>query len=171
MFCTKRCSSRFCKFHRKTPALESPWTLFWKKLQASSLKPCNFIKKGSNSCFPVKFVKLLRAPDFKEHLRTTAWEFKSVRCTVFIKAMANITSRGNVSFNCHLLFHYSRFNSTIVRNLIPCSAVNNSYRKWEKPLLCYVVKRNLAFTLKYFANPPCSWSPSAQLFFVSQEPF
>ena len=25
LFCTKRCSSRFCKFHRKTPTLETPW--------------------------------------------------------------------------------------------------------------------------------------------------
>ena len=88
----------------------------------------------------MKFVKLLRAPDFKEHLRTTACEFKPVRCIVFIKAMANIASRGEVSFNCHLLFHYSRFNSTIIRNPFPCSTVNNNYRKLEKPLLCYVVK-------------------------------
>ena len=85
-----------------------------------------YLKKGSNSCFPVKFVKFLRAPDFKEHLRTTACEVKPVRCIVFIKAMANITSRGKVSFNYHLFFHYSRFNSTIVRNLFPCNSVNNS---------------------------------------------
>ena len=51
----------------------------------------------------MKFVKFLRAPDFKEHLRTTACEFKPVRCIVFIKAMANITSRGKVSFN-YLLY-------------------------------------------------------------------
>ena len=76
-----------------------------------------YLKKGSNSCFPVKFVKFLRAPDFKEHLRTTAYEFKPARCITFIKAMANITSRSKVSFNCHLLFHCSRFNSTIVRNI------------------------------------------------------
>ena len=110
-------------------------------------------------------MKFLRATDFKEHLRTTAGEVKPVRCIVFIEAMANITSRGKVSFSCHLLFHYSRFNSTIVRNLFPCNTVTNSHRKWEKPLLCYVVKRNLAPTLTYFANSPCSWSPSAQLFF------
>ena len=126
MFCTKRCSSRFCKFHRKTPALESPWSLFRKKLQASSPKASNFIKKRLQQLFPVKFVKFLRAPDFKEHLRTTVCEFKPVRCIVFIKAMANITSHSNVSFNCPLLSHYSRFNSTIVRNLFPCSTVNNS---------------------------------------------
>ena len=56
----------------------------------------------------MKFVKFLRAPDFKEHLRTTACEFKRLRCIVFLKAMANITSHGKVSFNYHLLFPYSR---------------------------------------------------------------
>ena len=100
-----------------------------KKIADLSLKASNFIKKGSNSCFPEKFVKFLRAPDFKEHLRTSACEVKPVRCIVFIEAMANITSHGKVSFSCHLLFHYSRFNSTIVRNLFPCNTVNNSYRK------------------------------------------
>ena len=69
----------------------------------------------------------------------------------------------------HLLFHYSRFSPAIVRNLFLCNNVNNSFRKWEKPLLCYVVKWNLVSTLTYFANPPCSWSPSAQIFFISQE--
>ena len=117
----------------------------------------------------MKFVKFLRALDFKEHLRTTACESKPLRCIVFIEAMANINSRSKVSFNYHLLFHYSRFSSTIVRNLFSCNSLNNSFRKWEKPLLCYVVKWNLASTLTYFANPPCSWSPSAQLFFLSQE--
>ena len=64
-------------------------------------------------------MKLLRAPHVKEHLRTTACESKPLRCIVFIKAVANITSRGKVSVNYHLLFHYSRFNSTIARNLFP----------------------------------------------------
>ena len=49
LFSMKRCSCRFCKFHRKTSVLESPWkspwSLFWKRLQTSSLKACNFIKK------------------------------------------------------------------------------------------------------------------------------
>ena len=83
-------------------------------------------KKDSNSCFPVKF---LRAPDFKEHLRTTDCESKPLRCIVFLKAMANITSHRKVSFNYHLLSHCSRFNSTIVRNLFPCNSANNSFRK------------------------------------------
>ena len=115
-----------------------------------------YLKKGSNSCFPVKFAKVFRAIGFKEHLRTTACESKPVPCIVFIKAMANITSRGKISFSYHLLFHYSWFSSAIVRNLIPCNSVNNGYRKWEKPLFCYAVKLNLASTLIYFANPPCS---------------
>ena len=143
LFCAKRCSCRFCKFHRKTPVLESPWrspqSLFRKKLHALSLKACNFIKKDSNSCFPVKFVKFLRAPDFKEHLRTTACESKLLRFIAFTKTMANITSHGKVSFNNHLLFHYSRFSSTIIRNLCPCNSANNSFRKWQKPLLCSFV--------------------------------
>ena len=78
-----------------------------KKIAASRLKACNFIKK--KVVFPVKFVKFLRAPDLKEHLRTTACESKPVRCIFFIKAMANTTFRGKVSFNYHLLFHYSQF--------------------------------------------------------------
>ena len=55
--------------------------------------------EGSNSCFPVKFVKFLRAPNFKQHLRTTAREPKLLRCIVFIKTMANITSRSKVLSN------------------------------------------------------------------------
>ena len=100
-----------------------------KKIADLSLKASNFIKKGSNSCFPEKFVKFLRAPDFKEHLRMTACKVKPVHCIVFLKAMANITSCGKVSFSCHLLFHYSPFNSTIVRNPFSCNTVNNCYRK------------------------------------------
>ena len=85
----------------------SPWNLFFKKLQASNLKVSNVTKKDFNSCFPVKFVKFLRAPDFKghfkEYLRTTACESKFLWCIVFIKAIANITSRCKVLSN-YLLF-------------------------------------------------------------------
>ena len=88
-------------------------------------RPATLLKKDSKNCFPVKFVKFLRAPDFKEHLRTTACESKPLRCIVLIKAMANIASRVNFSFNYHLLFEYSRFNSTIFRNLFPCNSANN----------------------------------------------
>ena len=66
-----------------------------------------YLEKGSDSCFPVKFVKFLRAPNFKEHLRTTACESKRLRCIVFVKAMANITFPSKVSLNYHLFFHYS----------------------------------------------------------------
>ena len=89
----------------------------------------SLLKKGSNSCFPVKFVKFLRAPDFKEHLRTTVCESKPLQCIFFIKAMANITSRGKVSFNYYFLFHCYRFNSTIIINRFSCNRVNNSSRK------------------------------------------
>ena len=127
-------------------------------------RPLTLLKKDSNNCFPVKLVKFLRAPDFKEHLRTTACESKPLRCIVFLKAMANITSHGKVSFNYHLLFHYSRFNSTIVRNLFPCNSANNSFWKWQKPCYCklkpsVVVNWNLVSTLTYLltlhaADPP-----------------
>ena len=78
----------------------------------------------------------------------------------FHKGMANITSHGKVSFNYNLLFHYSRCNSTIIRNLSLCNSAN--FRKRQKPLLCYVVNWNLVSTL---AKLPHSWSPSVQLFF------
>ena len=101
-----------------------------KKVAGVEPKSLQLYQKNSNSCFPVKFVNFLRAPDFKEHLPTTACEFKPLRCIVVLKAMANITSHGKVSFNYHLLFHYyPRFNSTIVRNLFLCNSTNNSFRK------------------------------------------
>ena len=118
--------------------------------------------------FSCEICEFLRAPDFKEHLRATACESKPLRCIVFVKAMANITSRGKVSFNYHLLFHYSRFNFTIVRNLFPCNSVISSFRKWEKPLLCYVVKWNLASTLTYLLTIHGADPPLRNFFFVSQ---
>ena len=39
VFCKKRCSKKFCKIHRKTPAPES---LFLTKLQVEA---CNFVEK------------------------------------------------------------------------------------------------------------------------------
>ena len=59
--CTKICSNKFRKFHRKTPVLES---LFNKVTQGKRLK---------HRCFPVKLVKFLRIC-FEEHLRSTAPE-------------------------------------------------------------------------------------------------
>ena len=53
VFYVKRCSQKFHKIHRKTPA-----TLFKKRLW--------------HRCFPVNFVKFLRAPFYTEHLWTTA---------------------------------------------------------------------------------------------------
>ena len=64
----------------------------------------------------MKFLKFLRAPGFKEHLQMTACESKPIRCIVFVKAMANITNRGKVSPNYHLLFLYSQFTATILRD-------------------------------------------------------
>ena len=51
---------KFCKFHRKTPVIES---LFSKVV---GLKDCNFTKKRlQHRCFPVKFAKFLRTPILK----------------------------------------------------------------------------------------------------------
>ena len=50
VFCEKMCSEKFCKFHRKTPALES---LFNK----------NRLEHGR---FPVKFAKFLRTHILKD---------------------------------------------------------------------------------------------------------
>ena len=126
-----------------------PWSLFLGSCRPQAWRPAALLKKDTNNCFPVKFVKWLRAPDFKEHLRTTACESKLLRCISFIEIMANINSRGKGLSNYHLfLFFYSRFNSTFLRNLFPCNSVNNGFRKWEKPLiLCYVVNWNLVSTL------------------------
>ena len=60
MFCRKRSSLKFRKFHWKTSVLES---LFNKP---SGLKACNFIKKRLQyRCLPLKFAKLLRTPILK----------------------------------------------------------------------------------------------------------
>ena len=97
---------------------------FKKGCRPQAWKPATLLKKDSNRCFPLKFVKFLRAHGFKEHLRTTACESKPIRCIVFVKTMANITSRGKVSSNYHLLFFYSRFNYTILRH--------HSWPHWQK---------------------------------------
>ena len=60
MFCKKRCSERFRKFHRKTPVLVS---LFNK---VADVQACNFNKKRlQHRCFPVKFVEFLRTLTLK----------------------------------------------------------------------------------------------------------
>ena len=83
----------------------------------AGLKPATLLKKDSNRCFPVKFVKVVKLHQvLKEYLRTTACESKPIWCIVFVKTMANITNRSKVSSNYHLLFLYCRFNSTILRH-------------------------------------------------------
>ena len=59
-----KCSWNFCKFHRKTLVLESPFN------KVTGFQASNFIKKRlQHRCFPVKFAKFLRTPFFTEHLR------------------------------------------------------------------------------------------------------
>ena len=63
VFCKKRCSQKFRKFHRKKPVMES---LFSK---VTGLQACDFIKKRlPHRYFPVKSSKCLRTP----FLRTSA---------------------------------------------------------------------------------------------------
>ena len=65
----KRCSKKFRKFYRKTPALES---LFNK---VAGLQTCNIIKKKlQHRCFPVEFVKFLRTHILKNICETNASE-------------------------------------------------------------------------------------------------
>ena len=52
----------FANFAGKHP----PWNLFLIKLKA--LSPVTLFKKDFNTCFPVKFVKLLRTPFSTVHL-------------------------------------------------------------------------------------------------------
>ena len=53
----------------------------------------------------MKFVNFLRAPNFKEHLRTTACESKPLRCVVFIKTRANLL----LAVKFYLIIIYSYF--------------------------------------------------------------
>ena len=59
MFCKKRCSSKFCNIHRKTPVLES----LFNKVEGQA---CNFIEKRlQHRCFPVNIAKFLKTPILK----------------------------------------------------------------------------------------------------------
>ena len=69
LFCKKRFSEKFCKFHRKTSALE---TLFNK---VADLKACNFIKRDSKTGIAWDLFKNIY---FEKCLRTTT-------STLFIK--------------------------------------------------------------------------------------
>ena len=71
------CSEKFRRFHQKT----------------SVLKACNFHKKRlQHRCFPVKFVKILRAPFFAEHLwwLLLIFLFIIVRCCHFISLLSSV---------------------------------------------------------------------------------
>ena len=71
VFCKKRCSKKFRKFHRKTPMLES---LFNK---VAGLKAWNFIKmRFQHRCFPVKFPKTLRTLILKNIYKRLVLDFK-----------------------------------------------------------------------------------------------
>ena len=59
-----RCSGNYCKFHWKMPVLESLLN------KVVALNACRFLKKWlQHRSFPVKLVKILRAPFFTEHHR------------------------------------------------------------------------------------------------------
>ena len=80
VFCKKRCSLEFRKFHRKTPVLESLFNNF------AGLQAWNFIKKIlQHWCFPMKFAKFLRTPILKN-----IWE----KLLLFVSPQNTITSGG-----------------------------------------------------------------------------
>ena len=58
-----RYSSKFRKFHKKTPVLES---LFNK---VAGLKVCNFIKENPAQVFPSEISEIFKNTFFTEHLR------------------------------------------------------------------------------------------------------
>ena len=60
VFCRRRSSLKFRKFHWKTSVLESICN------KVAGLKACNFIKKRlQHTCFPLKYAKFLRTPILK----------------------------------------------------------------------------------------------------------
>ena len=44
LFCKKRCSSKFCKFHCKTPVLKSLFNRFYQKETPTQMFSCGFTK-------------------------------------------------------------------------------------------------------------------------------
>ena len=75
MFCKKRCSKKFCTFHRKTPVMES---LFNK---VAGLKTCNFIKKRlQHRFFPMKFAKSYRTPILKNICERLLLYYTIINC-------------------------------------------------------------------------------------------
>ena len=70
-FCKKRCSQKFRKIHRKTPAPES--------------FSFNFIKKETQTqVFSCEFCKIPQNTFFVEHLRTTGQDWSSLAITVIV---------------------------------------------------------------------------------------
>ena len=60
VFCKKRCSQKFRKFHGKMPVLKSLFN------NVAGVQTCGFIKKTLlHWCLPMKFAKFLRAPILK----------------------------------------------------------------------------------------------------------
>ena len=101
MFCKKRCSKNFRKFHRKTPVLESLFN------NVAGVQAWNFIKKILlHWCFPIKFAKRLRTS-----ILQNIWE----RLLLFVSPQNNITNSGgefgldetsaecNVNIQLHLI--------------------------------------------------------------------
>ena len=86
-FCSKRCSYKFCKIHRKTSVLESPAQVF--------------------SC---EFCELYKDTFFTEHLWTTAsacwikttftWEAKWIQTVMRFHLVENLTSVFSQLFIC-----------------------------------------------------------------------
>ena len=80
VFCKKRCSWNFRKFHRKAPVLESLFN------NVAGLQACNFIKKIlQHRCFPMKFAKFLRTPILKNIFE---------RLLLFVSPQDTITNNG-----------------------------------------------------------------------------
>ena len=82
-----RCSSKFRKFYRKTPVLDSPFN----KL---------FQNETPTQCFPVKFAKFWRTYFFREHL----W-------WLLLGFLEFIVSKDSVYFVLHFLHGRFRINS------------------------------------------------------------
>ena len=71
-----RCSENYCKFHWKTPTLESLLN------KVVVLNVCNFIKKSlQHRCFPVKLAKIFRTPFLQS---TTGGCFWILQITFYI---------------------------------------------------------------------------------------
>ena len=94
-----RCSYKFRKLHRKPIVLGS----IFKNSQA-----CNFIKKRlQNSCFPVKFAKILRAPFLTEHLWWLLLHLRWLRLYFLKKVLLN-SYFATLSWRTNIFFFSTR---------------------------------------------------------------